>query len=347
MPYNPALDGIRAIAIALVLARHAQVPGFGAGFYGVDVFFVLSGYLITTILLNEIRATGSIALGRFYLRRLERLYPPMLAVLLAYVTVGPLVWPGLETPWVHAGIAAVYLSDYAHVMEVGAGKLSYLWSLAVEEKFYLLWPVLLLFVAARTRPLAWIAVLILASVGWRFLQWADAESWTRLYYCFDTHASGLMIGSGLALLLQRTPLRTGNASGLAAFGVLLLCAQGFEWRGDGAILWGILVAELAAVALILSAQAGTGWLATRPMAMLGRYSYGLYLWHMPIMIWLRDRHDWPVTLVLGSLFGLLASALSYHTIEAYFRERNERRRRSMSPSGAGAASAQSRQATPP
>lgn len=321
MPHNPALDGIRAIAIALVLAFHARVPGVGGGFFGVDVFFVLSGYLITSILLQEIRANGSIALGKFYLRRLRRLYPPMLAVLLAYVALGPLLWPGLETPLLHAAVAAIYLSDYAHVMAIGAGKLSYLWSLAVEEKFYLLWPLLLMFFVSRRRPLAWMLALILLSSGWRVVAWLEGYGWTRLYYCFDTHASGLMIGCGLALLLQRYPLRAPAPAGLAALAIIVLCAYGFAWGSGSAIVYGMFAAELASVGLILSAQ-GAGarsWLAARPLVLLGRYSYGLYLWHMPIMIWLRERYDWPVTLALGGGLGLLAAVLSYHSIEAWFR----------------------------
>jgi peptidoglycan/LPS O-acetylase OafA/YrhL len=325
MRYNPALDGIRAIAITLVLARHARVPELSGGFLGVDVFFVLSGYLITSILLTEIRGTGTISLGSFYLRRLQRLYPPMLAVLLAYVVVGPYLWPGLETPLLHAGVAAIYMSDYAHILSVGVGKIGYLWSLAVEEKFYLLWPLGLLFIVKQKRPIKWMLGLVFVSTAWRFLEWSNGHSWARLYFSFDTHASGLMIGSALAIILARHQVRSNWVVGVAAFAVILAAANTFRWKTNSSILYGTLVAELATVALILSAQSARGWLASAPLVFVGKYSYGLYLWHMPIMVWLRAQYDWPITLLVGSVLGMLASIVSYHTIEAYFRKRKKPR----------------------
>lgn len=325
MRYNPALDGIRAIAIALVLARHARVPELNGGYLGVDVFFVLSGYLITTILLSEIRATGTIALGTFYLRRLQRLYPPMLAVLVAYVLLGPLIWPGLATPLLHAAVAGSYMSDYGHILATGVGKVGFLWSLAVEEKFYLLWPVTLLFIVRKKQPLYWMMGLVALSFVWKMGVLSNEYSWKRLYFCFDTHATGLMIGSLLAMILARYPTRVHPLIGAGAVVIIVHAVNSFVWGYQSSIVYGTLVAELATVVLILSAQSGKGWLASAPLVYIGKYSYGIYLWHMPMMVWLRDYYDWPVVLVVGSAFGILMSILSYHTIEEYFRRIRKQR----------------------
>ncbi len=325
MRYNPALDGIRAVAITMVLVRHANVPDLRGGFLGVDVFFVLSGYLITSILLEELRVKGKISLGDFYLRRLKRLYPPMLALLVAYVACVPWLWPKLEAPIRHALAAAVYMIDYAYVLDLKVGKLRYLWSLGVEEKFYLLWPLALPLIMKRGRPFLWMMGLVALCTSWRFLGQINGFSFNRLYFCFDTHASGLMMGCTMAWLLARFPARVPPWVGLAALFLIVAVAHAFPWGSGESILWGMLASEIATILLILSAQSADGWLAWKPLVLIGKYSYGLYLWHMPIMLWLRERYEWPTTLLVGCSFGLLASMLSYHTVEAYFRNRKKPR----------------------
>jgi peptidoglycan/LPS O-acetylase OafA/YrhL len=302
------------------------------GFLGVDVFFVLSGFLITSLLTAEISATGTISLGNFYLRRLQRLYPPMLVFLLAYVVLAPYFWQTLSKPWVHAGVAAVYMTDYANVLKIEVGQIGHLWSLAAEWKFYLIWPLILLFIVTRRNPLFWIAFLILIATSWRFLGYFKGYSWSRLYYCTDTHASGLMVGSGLAMLLKRFPANFSGVMGAVGAGVVLYSAFTFDWMTKSSTLYGGLVVELASCMLILSALSGKGWLASKPMALLGRYSYGLYLWHMPIMIWFRNSYEWPVTLIAGGSLGLLASMASYHSVEGYFRRLKKKRPYAESPS---------------
>lgn len=307
----------------MVLLRHARVPETRGGFLGVDVFFVLSGYLITSILLEELRVTGEISLRDFYWRRLKRLYPPMLLVLIAYIAFGPLLWPKLGSPLEHSLVAATYMVDYAYLLEVKVGKLRYLWSLGVEEKFYLLWPLALPFVIKRKRPLLWMSGFVVVCTAWRFLGQANGFTFNRLYFCFDTHASGLMVGCTLAWLLARFPVQVPRWVGGAALLFTMVVTHVFNWGTGESILWGMLATEITTVLLILSAQSADGWLASRPLVSIGKYSYGLYLWHMPIMMWLRDRYDWPVTLFLGGGLGLLASIGSYHTVEAYIRRRKK------------------------
>ena len=138
MRYVPALDGIRAIAAAAVMAFHAWIPGAKGGFLGVDVFFVLSGYLITSILLQERQRTGHIDLGRFYLRRVRRLYPALLLLLVVCVGLGPFLWSKYTVEW-HLGagaIAGLYLSDYAWAVDFPMRHLAHTWSLAVGMSGY-------------------------------------------------------------------------------------------------------------------------------------------------------------------------------------------------------------------
>ena len=142
MAYQPALDGVRALAILAVLLFHAKVPGVPGGFVGVDVFFVLSGFLITTILAGEHRRCGRIDLPGFYRRRLRRLYPALIVFLCAYLLTAGLLFPRVA-PEKHgrdALLALFYLADYGRALDMPLSVLNHTWSLAVEAQFYLLWP---------------------------------------------------------------------------------------------------------------------------------------------------------------------------------------------------------------
>lgn len=139
--YIPALDGMRAVAVLVVVFFHAKVPGFGGGFFGVDVFFVLSGYLITRLLLQEQQATGRVALPHFYLRRLRRLYPALLLFLAVYLMLAATVLNGppyaMRLHLRDALLSAVYLQDYAKMLDLYPFWLRHMWSLSIEEHFYL------------------------------------------------------------------------------------------------------------------------------------------------------------------------------------------------------------------
>lgn len=178
MPYVPALDGIRAIAVLLVVFFHAQTPGFHAGYLGVDVFFVLSGFLITSLLLGELASTGGIHLRRFYFRRLARLMPPLIGLIALYLVLAPLVWPEHAHHIRDAFIAGFYLSDYSVVADVHPVMLKHSWSLSIEQHYYLLWPLLLLLIV-RFRPKEIIGILFglyIASTLWRIASLASGQS---------------------------------------------------------------------------------------------------------------------------------------------------------------------------
>jgi peptidoglycan/LPS O-acetylase OafA/YrhL len=202
--YNPALDGMRAIAALLVIGSHCRVPGFHGGFYGVDLFLVLSGFLITSLLIDEHGSSGCIDLPRFYLRRFLRLTPPLFVMLAAYVVVGPLLWPQFDIGW-HVRdtlVAAFYVSDYGRAFWHMPHIVQHTWSLGVEEHFYLLWPLVLLAVLrlpARWRPAALFGLYV-AATAWRMFWYVDAPDWPETYYRLDTRMSGLILGALLATL---------------------------------------------------------------------------------------------------------------------------------------------------
>jgi peptidoglycan/LPS O-acetylase OafA/YrhL len=311
--YVPALDGIRALAVAAVLAFHGGMPWASGGFLGVDAFFVLSGYLITTLLLAEWQRTGGIALAAFWGRRARRLLPALLLVILA-VTIGArhLLPPEDIRPLRGDGIAAVfYIANWRMILSGGdyfaqtaaPSPLEHTWSLAIEEQFYLLWPLLLLVLLAGRRPLrrlvAVCAVGAVASAVGLALLYSAADP-GRAYFGTDTRAASLLVGAALAAVLATRdrsagPLRPGLGRSMLG-GLALVGAGATVWAwthlsgADGRLYHGGLAAGAVAVAAVLAHIALVpGGLSARilsvpPLPALGRISYGVYLWHWPVFI---------------------------------------------------------------
>lgn len=193
-----ALDGLRAVAVLLVLAFHARVPGLQGGLLGVDVFFVLSGYLITRLLLQEHAERGRIDVAAFYGRRLRRLYPALLLMLGAYSVWAP--WAFQHRAIEHgrdALLAVLYLADYARAFWQAPVVLQHTWSLAVEAHFYLLWPAVLigLLRLPPTRRVQVLLLLYLAALAWRSHNMLSVRDWAGVYYAFDTRLAGLLLGA--------------------------------------------------------------------------------------------------------------------------------------------------------
>ncbi len=326
--YNPALDGLRGVAILLVVLSHAHVPLFDGAFLGVDLFFVLSGFLITSLLLLERQAHGRIDYVRFYRRRLLRLMPALALFLGAYCLVAPLLWPGLDDVYQDALVSLAYLADYGIAFFDSPGTLLHMWSLSVEEHFYLVWPPLLMFLVRFSRPgQVWrpIALLYLLSWLWRLLWVAHGQQFYEIFFRFDTRASGLLAGSLLAALMHERPTpmrwlqdRLPRAMWLP-LAVPLLMALG--WDNQGAMVWGITVVELATMVLLVAAQQRSGlvyeMLSAPALVKLGTLSYGVYLWHYPVVRYLRADFSWPVVVVLTLAISIALAALSLHTIERW------------------------------
>jgi peptidoglycan/LPS O-acetylase OafA/YrhL len=307
--YNPALDGLRAVAVLMVMAYHVGTPFTSEGYLGVDVFFVLSGYLITTILRREQEA-GGIRLGAFYMRRLRRLYPTLCILVGLLLAVG---WADA----LGAGKVLLYVSDYAPFFGGIPGSLSHTWSLAVEEHYYLVWPLALPFVMRLKHPMRVMLVSYALVTLWALLALKVAPAYSNVR--FDGRLSGLVLGSALAFAptLRIPLLLLGVATALVGLGIPADVA-GFS-PGDR------LFTEAATACLIvLSTHTVLPWLTRPVLTYIGRISYGLYLFHAPIVFALSEAMPWQGRLGIALLATGALAALSYHTVEAWFRSGHNR-----------------------
>lgn len=342
--YLPGLDGLRALAVAAVLAYHGGLARWGGGFLGVEVFLVISGYLITSLLLAEREATGTVRLGAFWLRRARRLLPAVLVLLGVVSVVSVLFLPGEVARLRGDVVSSLFyvqnwhqiLAEQSYFEAVGRPPLlRHLWSLAVEEQFYLFWP--LVFAAGirflgHRRLLVGVLAGAVGSLLLMALLFDPGSDPTRVYYGTDTRASGLLVGVALALVWPPWRMRAdvpGRAStvldvvgGVALLG-LVLAMMGFGDRSALLYRGGFgLVDVLTAVVILVvahpAARLGTV-LGIAPLRWVGLRSYGIYLWHWPVFVLTRPGVDvdWPGWLVLVVRLGLtLALAeLSYRYVE--------------------------------
>jgi peptidoglycan/LPS O-acetylase OafA/YrhL len=316
LQYQPSLDGLRAIAVGAVVLFHTWPALFPGGWAGVDLFFVLSGYLITQILVRELEATGAISLKRFYIRRALRLMPALAVLILAFLAFSAVAENDLRRAGLDALIAATYLTNWARAFGWGASAIGHTWSLAIEEQFYLVWPLLLIFLMRLSRPRLIVSLLLLAAIGWRLTLYAGGASVPRIYNGFDTHADPLLIGCLLALAPRAL------AGRFAALALLLLAALVLlmDFKSAFAQTFGFALVGATGAWLIAAASA-EGWLKSAlswaPLVFLGKISYGIYLWHFPI-IDIGRGHVPEALLFVLPLLGLACAVGSYYVVERPF-----------------------------
>jgi peptidoglycan/LPS O-acetylase OafA/YrhL len=337
--YQPALTGLRGAAIIFVLIKHADISAIPGADEGVTVFFVLSGYLITSILLAEFNTSGTIRLSDFYRRRFARLTPVF--VVWWSTTIAFLLVTGktLGAFWVGAVTTATYsinellgLGIISQGNNLSAVYFAHAWSLAIEEQFYLLWPGLLILALRRKRgnPVRLAAAIAgtvaLTVVVWRYLVWFNGGGRARIFFSTDTRLDSIMLGCMLALLLRNPAVERfvrRYAVALAGVGVSLLCVS-MLWLANAFDPWSNTTATLAS-GLILCGLVGAPErglarvLNTRWLTHTGTLSYSLYLWNPLVLeIFLRlfsvRSADSPLGLVwIGGSF--VVAQMSYLYVE--------------------------------
>ncbi|MBX3221614.1 MAG: acyltransferase [Labilithrix sp.] len=343
----PALDGIRGLAVLAVVAFHADaaLPG---GYLGVDLFFVLSGYLITSILLREVERTGRIDLRAFWVRRARRLLPALL-VLMPAIAVYARVWARPEEVRALRADAVATLGYVANWRAIYSGKsyweifaapspLEHTWSLAIEEQFYVVWPLVVALVVVhlrRTRRtlLVVTAALAVASAALMLLLWQPDRT-SRVYMGSDTRAAGILAGVVLATVLAPgEKLRSGVVRALDAAGLVAAVGLGVAWAkldGQSRFLYhgGLWLTELAALVLIACAVSPASVIARalslRPLVFMGTISYGVYLWHWPVDVVLTPERVHVPAIALAAIrvvVTLAVALVSYYAIERPIRAR--------------------------
>ena len=329
LDYMPALDGVRALAVLGVVLSHFDVAAVRGGVAGVDLFFVLSGFLITSIIAPKIESRSFTA--EFWWRRFNRLFPPVAVLCLAFAAVGPLVAaPGVVASDVAASL--LYVSNWTQAFgDATPTFLGHTWSLASEELFYLLWPGLLFLLLKCKRPLALtaVAVLVAAVAAWRGVL-AGFASYDRIYFAFDTRCDALLVGCFLALAAGSRPV-TAIARLSAVTLPVALAAVAWVFAGP---LWSpgraLPVALCAGWVVLGASQPGrtpAHRLLTHPaMLYVGRISYSLYLWHFAVRQLLHVGLGWPFwsTLLVGVPASFACAAGSYHLVELPCRQRRDR-----------------------
>jgi peptidoglycan/LPS O-acetylase OafA/YrhL len=350
LPYSSGLDGLRAIAVLAVIFYHLNFPWALGGYLGVETFILISGYLITSLLLEDYRANGRINLKEFWLRRIRRLWPALWLLLAGVLALGYTLAPqSIQRLREDVPAAIFYFTNWLYILRdipyferhASPPLLQHLWSLAMEEQFYLLWP-LLLWAGLRLWKVrkgafptkGWLifpSALATLSAGWMVYIMFTTGDTARAYYGTDTRAAGFLLGGALAvlwplarpkLLRPRGKIVAALGGGLGAVGLLLLYTRAHEFV-PWLYPWGFLLTDLFTALLIAATvnnEQGWGRILGHPvLRWIGTRSYGIYLWHWPLVALFRPGAEcrWPGWLcALGHItLTFLLAEWSYRMVE--------------------------------
>jgi len=344
--FRPDIEGLRALAIVAVLLCHAGIPFVAGGFVGVDVFFVISGFLITRLLLNEVDRTGGVSLTRFYARRAKRLLPLSAVVLATVVALSLLLLSPVRGVEVSGDVisSALYTVNWHFASQsvdyfaqgTEPSPVQHLWSLAIEEQFYLVWPTLLLAVTwfwrrrgGSVRPVLWVTLAAVLAVSLAVGIHLTEEQPTAAYFSTFGRSWELAVGAALALLgAVKLPGAVAAALGWAGFGAIVYAILAFD-AGTPFPGLAALVPTLGAACLVLSGAsiyadaraAPARLLSLAPVRYVGRISYSWYLWHWPALVFATVIWG-PLSLLAGLAVvavSWIPTALTHHWVEEPFR----------------------------
>ncbi|HEC2146716.1 acyltransferase family protein [Staphylococcus delphini] len=347
--YMPGLDGIRAVAVIAIIIYHLNPQWLWGGFLGVDTFFVISGYLITSLLLTEYHNTGKIELTSFWLRRVKRLIPAVLFLVMG-VLVLTLIFMPTEIQKVRAdSIAAIfYVSNWWYIMQnvdyfeqFAVQPLKHLWSLAIEEQFYLVFPIVLLSLLSFIRRLKSIRIifliLLVISMITMMVLYVPNENVARVYFGTDTRIQTLLMGVLLALVWPPFQLKAKvnrkmrmmiDTAGVVGLAILFICFKFVSETNSILYYGGFFLISAVTLLVIASSVHPSGYFAkflgNKVFTFIGSRSYSLYLWHYPIIVLIHHQFVQgqipPLVYVVEILLMVLMAEFSYKFIEQPFRK---------------------------
>ncbi|HEC2149084.1 TPA: acetyltransferase [Staphylococcus delphini] len=347
--YMPGLDGIRAVAVIAIIIYHLNPQWLWGGFLGVDTFFVISGYLITSLLLTEYHNTGKIELTSFWLRRVKRLIPAVLFLVMG-VLVLTLIFMPTEIQKVRAdSIAAIfYVSNWWYIMQnvdyfeqFAVQPLKHLWSLAIEEQFYLVFPIVLLSLLSFIRRLKSIRIifliLLVISMITMMVLYVPNENVARVYFGTDTRIQTLLMGVLLALVWPPFQLKAKvnrkmrmmiDTAGVVGLVILFICFKFVSETNSILYYGGFFLISAVTLLVIASSVHPSGYFAkflgNKVFTFIGSRSYSLYLWHYPIIVLIHHQFVQgqipPLVYVVEILLMVLMAEFSYKFIEQPFRK---------------------------
>ncbi|EMV3069994.1 acetyltransferase [Staphylococcus pseudintermedius] len=347
--YMPGLDGVRAVAVIAIIIYHLNPQWLSGGFLGVDTFFVISGYLITSLLLTEYHNTGKIELMSFWLRRVKRLIPAVLFLVMGVIVLSLIFMP-MEIQKVRAdSIAAIfYVSNWWYIMQnvdyfeqFAVQPLKHLWSLAIEEQFYLVFPIVLLSLLSFIRRLKSIRIifliLLVISMIAMMVLYVPNENVARVYFGTDTRIQTLLMGVLLALVWPPFQLKAKvntqmrmmiDTAGVVGLAILFICFKFVSETNSILYYGGFFLISTVTLLVIASSVHPSGYFAkflgNKVFTFIGSRSYSLYLWHYPIIVLIHHQFVQgqipPLVYVVEILLMVLMAEFSYKFIEQPFRK---------------------------